>query len=228
MTIEELRSEYSRLIMSNLIEESVEFLDITISCLVDVLKNNHKDKLPSQYLADSKMILQMVMSKQLHLRKILLEGASFTDSDGKTIFDGLIDPTVINGMVRNLYEMVCMYHIIYERPKSDDSKTIMYGLWTIAGLKFRQRFKDVARSPENREKVKEEADKVDQFIEVIKATELYQNMDEKNKGKVDRLLQIKDYKCVIAEDGQVSLISWQDIGNLITEGSSMFENIYTY
>lgn len=225
-TQEQLRKEFLRLNDANDINTNIEYLDFFIQCYFDIVVNHHDDELYSQAEADAKMLLQMMFTKFIHLRKIL-EGVRFTDNKGIPLINSIIDPTIVSSLVRNIYETVCLFNLVYATPDSEDKKIILYNLWVIAGLKYRQRFSSIVTTQENQEKADREKKQIERYIQEIKATKLYQELDEKNQNKILNKIKEKDFKIKI-EENQVRFLSWQDISTEFITKSHAFEKMYTY
>lgn len=206
----------------------VEILDMFIQCFWDIMEKHRKDKVNGEREREAKLVLQMMFSKLLHLKK-WLEGINFKSRSRNSGINDFIDPTIISALVRNIFELVCLFHLVYRIPETEDEKQILYKLWVIAGLKYRQNFTDVAFSKESQEKAAKERLAIDQLISEIENTSLFQNMDERNQEKIRNRIKAKDYKIKII-DNKVKFLSWQDIANEFTTsaGSDVFKRMYTY
>ena len=123
MDLDKLRSEVLRLNDANDIPTIQEYLEFFIQCFYDLVKNHHEDKVFSTDKADAKLVLQMMSMKLLHLNKLLKE-EPFLNSKGATLLPPIIDPTIVSTLVRNFYEAVCMFNIVYDVPDTEDKKKI--------------------------------------------------------------------------------------------------------
>lgn len=226
MNQEQLRRELMRFIGSSDLRTKTELFDIFIQCYFDIIVNHHEDKVYKQSEADAKMIIQMMFSKLIHLRKIL-EGVSFTNKEGNCLIDNIIDPTIVTSLVRNFYETVCLFNLVYIIPDSDEKKQILHNLWVISGLKFRQRFATFATTNENIEKIEEEQEKITNCIDNIKSTQLFKGLDVKNKDKILKKIKEKDFKIKIIENN-VQFLTWQEISKEFIVKSDLFDQMYTY
>jgi len=72
---------------------------------------------------DARMILQMTFSKIHHIKKVV-ERMNFKSSDGKVV-DDIIDPTVIAVLIRNIYETIGMFQLVYIKPSEVDESKIL-------------------------------------------------------------------------------------------------------
>lgn len=226
MTQEQLRQEVMRFVEANDIPTNIRYLDYFIQCFYDLVAKHHEDVLYTQAEADAKIVLQMMFSKLIHLRK-LFEGVTFINKEGTQLINPIIDPTIISSLVRNVYETVCMFNIVYDVPDTKDKKKILYNLWVIAGLNYRQRFSKIIKNPENTLKAEEEKEKIEILTREIKETQLYKDLDAVNKSKIDTKIKKKDYKIKI-KDNKVNYLDWQKISDNFISKSDMFGNMYTY
>src|SRR5690554_4969750 len=111
MNVQELRNHCSSLWAVDSIEKSIELMNIFHEFLFLVISKHHEDKVYTQPKADAKIILQMMFTKSMHINK-LLHGVGFESKSGGKL-NHIIDPTVIASLVRNIYETVCLFHLIY-------------------------------------------------------------------------------------------------------------------
>lgn len=221
-----MREECSRLFMCKTIEDNYELLNIYLEYFFQVINNHHSEKVYSYANRDAKMVNQMIFTKVAHLKSIV-EGINFKSHDGLQLA-GVVDPTVVAALIRNVYETVAMFHLIYRRTKTADEKAILYGLWVSSGLKYRQRFENVITTEENRAKLESEKKQIDDIKKEIQATELYKQLSEKNQNKILSKIKEKDYKIWFNEDNNVEFLSWQDITKFIGLRNDLLDNIYGY
>ena len=65
---EELRKQCSRLFFCKTINDSFELMDIFAEVLYQLMMKHHKEPVYNQADADAKMIVQMMLTKTLHLK----------------------------------------------------------------------------------------------------------------------------------------------------------------
>ena len=225
MNKEELRAEFIRLTNLETVEECIELIDIFLDHLWSVINVHHKDKVYSHANKDAKIINQMMFTKLTHLRKIV-EGVGYTPKNGDRI-NKIIDPTIVASLTRNIFETVAIFNLIFINTKSDDEKAIIYDLWVISGLKYRQRFKANVSIPENLKILEEEQERINFLIMEIEDTELYNSLDDKNKEKIQNKIKFNDFK-IRFEVNEVKQLAWQDMCDVMKLNKSIFDNIYTY
>jgi len=220
-----MKEEIIRFTTADDIATNIEFLELYIQCFSDIVEKHQLDEVESGLKADAKMILQMLFSKLIHLRKIL-EGVTFINKEGKQLINPIIDATIVITLVRSIYEQVCLFNLIYDSTDDEEKRNLVYYLWVSAGLKSKQRFKDDATTPENKEKVEEDKKKIEELKLAIEDMQTYKDLDASNQGKIQKQLQ-KDFKVKI-EGGNVRILSWQDISKEFMTKSDFFDNMYKY
>ena len=162
------------------------------------------DEVDSLAKAEARIINQMMFTKIAQLRETV-KGIEFEYQDSH--LNNIIDPTIVASNVRNIYETVALFNLIFVNTKSSDEQLILYNLWVHSGLKYRQRFENLTNSEENKEKLESEKKEIENIISEIKNTELYKSLDERNQGKIDTKVKEKDYKMSFNGD-KVEFHSW--------------------
>lgn len=224
MNQEQLRSEFKRIITAETIQGHSELLDIFIHCFFDMVINEPK---PNDIIEDdARIMLQMITSKLLHLKK-MYEGVGYINKARIKLLDGLIDPTVIAVLTRNLYETICAFHIIFINTKTADEKKIVYNLWVISGLEYRQRFKENITLEKHQQKAEIERQSIADLKLGIEKTNLFNHLNEKNKEKVYTAIKNKDYKIRFSK-GQVEILSWADISKILFIEERVIKQMYNY
>ena len=221
----EARIECKRLFGTKTLDDSLDLLEIYLKFFFNVIQKHHHEEVYSYADRDAKMILQMMFTKTAHIKRVL-SGIEFYSEEGVTL-NKIIDPTTVAVFIRNIYETVAMFNLIYRRTKSEDEKLILYNLWVHSGLKYRQRFEVVATTQQSKEKVDNEKKQIQQLISEIENTELYKNLAEKDKNKIQTKIKEKDYKICFSE-GKVKFLSWQEITTEMELKNDLLDNIYAY
>jgi hypothetical protein len=220
MTKEELRNECSRLFACKTIADSNDLLDIYAEFLFKAVQNHHKEAVYTQAEADAKLIIQMMLTKVLHL-KTVIAGISFTAKDSSTL-NKIIDPTIVASLIRNIYETTAMFNLIYRNPKSKEERDILYLLWVHSGLKYRQRFGNVVTTEENKKKQEEEKNSIDKIVTEIENSTLFKSLDEKNQGKIRTKLKDRDY-LIRFKDKEVVFLHWHELTKVIGVKDGMLD-----
>ncbi len=225
INIDQLRKDCIRLFFCETINDSIDLLDVYSEFLFRTVIHNHKDPTYSKADADAKMVIQMMLTKTLHLKNVV-SGFSYKGNDG-TILDKIIDPTIVASSIRNIYETVGMFNLIYRFCKTEDEKTILYNLWVHSGLQYRQRFESIIRTKESAEKLEDERKQIRQCVKNIESTSLFKQLNDKDQKKIHTRLKEKEY-LVMFENNKVSFLHWQELTKVIGVRNGLLDNIYTY
>jgi len=192
---------------------------------MNVIYKHQQDKVESYIDEDAKIINQMIFSKLQHVR-LLLSGVNYISKNGIRL-NTILDPTVIASTVRNIFETICLFHLIFIDTKSHEEKDLLYQLWVISGLKYRQRFSHVATTEESKELIKSEEKQISERENKVKSSELYKSLSFREQEKILKKIKAKDYKIRI-EGNIVKYLSWQDMFNLLDCETTLFDSFYTY
>lgn len=163
------------------VENAQQCLDIFSEFFFDVIEDHVKKPTNKVKLLEAKLLLQMVFTKILHLKNIL-NGISFQK---KNIYlNKIIDPGVVAIIIRNLYETIGLFHLIYIHPDTEEQQDLIYDLWCHAGLRTRQRFKESFEATERRSVLDEEKQDMVLITQSINNNPYFLSLDEHNKKKV--------------------------------------------
>lgn len=223
--IEQLASDCERFYSCKSITDSLELIDIYADFLFLTIRNRKADVAETKELFDARMIFQMMLTKTLHLKSIV-NGISHKSKDG-TVLNNIIDPTILICLIRNLYETVGMFNVIYCNPKSDDERTILYCLWVHSGLLYRNRFETIATTLENIKKLEDDKAYMSQLVKEIENTVLFKNLSEKNQKKIRTRLESKEYLITI-NNNEIRCLKWHELPDVMGIRSGLMTEIYTY
>lgn len=220
-----LRRECVRFFKCETLSDSLELLDTYIELLFQIVKNHHEEPVYTNANADAKTIVQMILTKSLNIKNVV-NGIDYKSKDGYKL-NHIIDPTVVACLIRNLYETVSMFNLIYRSSEASDERDILYCLWVHAGLKYRQRFESVISTEENQLKFEEEKKTAEEYLKFIENTELYKRLDKKNQDKINDRIKRKEYLVRIIDE-KVEFLHWQKLSETMQIRADLFDNIYTY
>ncbi len=222
---ERLKQDCERFYKCTTLEDCSELLDMLAGCLFAIVMHLKDAPAPSDQDKDSRMILQMMLTKILHLKGVI-QGVSFK-AKNNAYLNNLIDPTIVTALVRNIYETVGVFHLIFINTKTDDERNLLYNLWVHSGLKNRQMFASTAQLEESFEKLKAEKKEMDALVVSIKENPLYVRLDTRNREIIDKALKDKRYLIKINGD-TVKEMNWQDLAVTMKVRTGLFDNAYTY
>lgn len=202
MTKEEFQNEFSRLISGETKNDVNDLINIYLGYIFKTIQAQEAKPGDTKALSDAKIINQMIFTKVAHLQQ-LMNGIEFVAPDGSKL-NNIIDPTVVAAAARTIYETVGMFNTTIVK-KAEEERLILNNLWSIAGLKYRQRFAKPNSSPETLVKIAEEKAHIDRMIAEIKATALYLALSPDDKEKIERKIRSKEYN-IRFEAGEVKQV----------------------
>lgn len=225
MTNDSFRKDCKRLFKCETIHDCIDMIDIYVGFFTKVISID--EDVESLTVADleAKQLFNMMLSKSLHLRKIL-EGITF-NSYMSIKASNVIDPTIVAILIRNIYETVAVFNLIYRQPKSKEEKNIIYKLWVLSGLKYRQRFEDNATTSENREKLENERVQISNIESTIKNSTLFEELDNEGQKCILNRIKKKDYK-IIFENEKVRSLQWYELADVMGMKKGLMDNIYNF
>lgn len=226
MTRSELRKIQLKFTMLRNISDCIELGEIFLEHMWNVINDHYNVAVNTYAEKDAYMINQMMFTKLTHL-KVLLEGVGYKSPSGGKL-NKIIDPTIIASLVRNIFETCAVFNLIFRQTNSEEEMIIIYNLWSISGLNYRQRFESNIESEESQEKIELERIEIEKLIEEIKQTSVYKNLTEKSKEKIESRIEHKDFRIVFNGNKIKCYTSWQDLCDVMHLNEKIFENIYTY
>ncbi len=224
MTKEQLKKEASRLLSCKNLDDCYELISIYQKFIFIIIRDYQQDKVNSKPYADAEIILQMVFTKVCYLEKVF-HGIDYKYEN--RFLNRFIDPTIFALLLRNIYETVALFNLIYINTKSEDELIIIYNLWVHSGLKYRQKFKNNMKANENKNKLEKEKEQIEGLIKEIKETNLYKSLNKKNQDKIKTKLKTKDYR-ISFSGKEVEFLNWQDMTKTLGLKINSLDNIYNY
>lgn len=231
-----LLSEIGRLTTFNDLATGVEILDIYSNCLLTIIFRHHNDRNTTQREADARLICQMMLTKTLHLKNVL-GGIEFTNQEGARI-NPIFDPTIAASIVRNTYETVGFFNLLFRHTTEQEQRLVIHCLWYLASLNYRQRFEIPEVGPDGgeelqrlaneiQEKAENERRRIQELTAIIERTNLYIGLSQRNKDKIHTMIRGKKF-LVDFSGNNVNLLIWEDMGTTIGNPRGHFNTIYTY
>lgn len=203
-----------------------EMLDKYCSCFFEIILRHHKDSVSTQAQADTRILFQMMFSKALNVQ-LLLNGVGYDNR--KSCLNKIIDPTILYTVARNIYEALCAFELVNIIPDTDDKRIIIYHLFQISGLQYRQRFFTAENMTQERQELcNTEKQEIDESLNIIRGTELYFSLKQKDKGKIEKAIKNKEYQIMIDANNEVKLLGWKDIPRQFGAVDMDIGSLYTY
>lgn len=225
MTQDELRAKFEKYLLFPGMIEYKETFEVFSNFFINVVHKHHMDAVNNYADGQAKIVLQMMMTKTLHLLS-LIKGVEFSSSDG-VVLKNIIDPTVIGIVVRNMYETIGMFNTIYRLQEDAEKKKIVYNLWVIAGLSYRQNLLPESTNPEIVAKRNTELIDIKTLEKEIQDTEIYKNLDAKNQDLIANRIKKKEYLIKI-ENYKVHFLNWQSLTSTIGIKENALSSVYNH
>lgn len=149
------------------------------------------------------LLYQMTLLKCLSI-KTLYRNHSFTSEIGGNHIPSILDPMSMWAIVRSQFEAFCNFNNIYLQTSTPEKKDLVYSLWVISGLKYRQKYETDTMNAENTTKKEKEAKEIIEITNHIKSTTLFRSMDEKEKGKIDSYIKNAVFQVYFKDDKLVT------------------------
>jgi len=219
-----LRESAKYLFSLKTIEATNDMINVLSNCLFKIFYEHANIPNKNSSERDAKLVAQMLFTKLLSLSQ-MLEGIEFQSNHGLKL-NRIVEPTVIAGLVRTFLETISMFNLIYIYPKNDEERLILYNLWVVAGLKYRQRF-IITNNQESKKKQIEEAKIITKLIGEIEQTSTHKSLSDKGKIIIKNTIQKKDYKIQIVNH-EVRQLAWQEIVPLMGIREDLMGQIYAY
>lgn len=210
MDLEGLRSECKRLWNVEDFKNLPILIDIYKNCLFQMIMGHSKVTEDNIQRVEAKLIAQMMFTKLAHLEQVC-SGIEFKARDGSVNLNKIIDATIVGSMVRGIFEMVGVFNMVFVDPKSDEERLILYNLWVISGLNYRQRFNSKITLPESLAKSRQEKIKIDKYTKAIEQTNLFNKLKEKDQQKLIGLIDQKKFSVYFDGKGLKVINGFQEI-----------------
>lgn len=209
--------------------ENFETADKVLSVFLDfygnVMYDHHYDAVRTQREADAHIILQMFFSKALHF-KHLLKGVILKND--RLNMNRILDPTLLFTLVRNQYECLCLFELINIIPNSEEKKDFLSLIHQISGLKYRQRFKSQATTPESICKLEKEAEIIDSDVQIVKSSSVFNTLDSNSKNVVHDAIKHRKYQLFFKNDTKLQELGWKDFADKFGMKKNCIDNLYSY
>ena len=204
-----IRDEYGRLMNGKTEKDHYDSFTNIIDSGFKILGNFEHKQWDNNAEHDSFILLQMNLVKALSILKIY-DGLYYKNSIAKDVnFNGLKDPFSLWALVRAQFENFCTFNNTFIDTTKDE-QDLLYKLWVLSGLNYRQRFASYITLEENRQKqLKEQKDILD-ITNEIKENKLYKGFDPKDQEKVNTAIKKKNFQLTVKKN-KVLNVSWQDM-----------------
>lgn len=144
-----------------------------------------------------------------------------------------LDPASIWGLVRAQYELFAAFNNIFIQHTGDEQE-VLYNLWVISGLKYRQQFwKPLADdriphelAPELLAKADAELKTLEHLVQKVQQSETFRKLAPEKQAELNEAMKKKEFKFFF-KTGVPIKQAWHELFNR-TIASEIFAPFYTY
>lgn len=210
MTKEEYRMYQFRYTLGENWNDSIESFNL-ITDLASKLLDDADDVLKrrNDVSMDGHWLLRLTVNRSTSIKKLYQELEGTNKLTGKK-YSTHIDPFSIYTLVRSQFEAYCIFNNMFIQHTGDQQRLIYY-LWIISGLEYRQRFAaDV--TPEAQRKVRTEAASIQQYYLKLFALDSYKKLDEKSKTHLnEQIIKDKNIQGKFMSDTSICKQAWHQL-----------------
>jgi hypothetical protein len=220
------RSEYQRLIIPKDLSTAHESYMAVVDTAFKIMHDQFGKNITVMG-NDGQLLFQMVLLKSLSIQS-MAEGRSYQNAiEGKmALTPDTIDVFGIWNIVRSQFESVCTYNHIYIRPTDDNECEMLYDLWQVVGLKYRQRFSMQLIGEENKKKAAAELQDIADLTNRIKDNVFYKSLQISEQQKILNAIKDKTFQ-IYFDAGRAKKCAWHELcKNMGT--NDLFEELYTF
>jgi len=154
-------------------------------------------------------------------------------TDPKHSLKPTLDPASIWGLVRAQYELFAAFNNIFIQHTSAE-RDVLYKLWVISGLKYRQHFRKPLRddriphelAPELLAKADAELKSIEHLMQKVQQSATYQGLSQEKQLELNEAMKKKEFKFFFKAGVPIKQ-AWHELFNR-TIASEIFAPFYTY
>lgn len=194
-----IRDEFLRLHNGENYSDRLDSFNNVVDTAFKILYEDQKRTYKTQFKQEANLLYQMTIMKCLSLQK-LIDGIYYTNPISKLKFTGLYDTFSIYSVIRSVFESICIFNNIYIFPIKEESKMLLYYLWVISGLKYRQRFESNVVSQKGEKKLKEESEEIKKAEQKIYTNSYFISLPKKEQKKIGKALNNNKFQFYFEND----------------------------
>ena len=211
--------------MCNTIENSKVCISSILKLYFRLISTSHNYACKNQAEADCIMSMQMMFTRGCSFVQ-LLEG--FNYQDGEVVLNRIIDPSVLFSLVRDVYESLCSFELVYILPDTDEKKELAYNIYLISGLRERQNY-DI-RTQDASELKADELKEINEANDKIKQLGYYQHLSKEDQDHIQAKIdsQHPRYRMLYGDDALTRKVDWEDAYKLIGIKEEVLKDMYNF
>lgn len=201
-------------------------LDSMLHSMLTLSKSMRGKKVRHEYDNYANLMFQMIFSKAIYFRRNI-DTVRVQDGEDCLIYD---DPAVILNLVRQLYEAICTFAIVFCIPNTPDKRMILYNIYVITGLRKRSNFNYEANPEAAKKKLSMDKEEIDSKIKEIENSDFFSQLNDKNKKQLRKYMEGYDFPpFVLSDDYEVSeKIKFENIPNFLNVKDIIIRDQYRY
>lgn len=209
MVSEAFRNEWGRLLNGRDERSRMDAYMIIIDSGFKILSDIRDIKYGSSITNEANLIYQMSMLKMLSCSR-LIAAIRYQNPYTDFILTDLRDPFSVWAIIRAQFEAFCNFNHIYRYHDNQDMQKLIYQLWVLSGLKYRQRHEVSAGS--SIEKMGKEKVMIEELVSEIESSQLYISLPLTEQTNIKRSIKEKDWK-ITYDGGVIKKLDWQKLFN---------------
>lgn len=201
-------------------------LDSMLHSMLMLSKSMRGQKVSHEYDNYANLMFQMILSKAIYIRRNI-DTIKVQDGYDCLVYD---DPAVVLNLVRQLYEAICTFAIVFCIPDTSEKRMILYNVYVITGLRKRSGFNYEANPEEAKQKLSADQKDMNAKIAEIEDSDYFKHLDDKNKKLLRKYIEGYDFTpFVLSDDYMVSeKIKFEDIPNHLCVNEIITRDVYRY
>lgn len=212
------------ILLCNTIEDSKECISSILNYF-RLISTSHSYGCTNQAEADCIMSMQMMFTRGCSFVQ-LLEG--FNYQDGEVALNRIIEPSVLFSLVRDVYESLCSFEIVYILPDTEEKKELAYTIYLISGLRERQNY-DI-RTQDASELRADELKEINEANDRIRQLSYYKHLSKDDQDHIQAKIdsQHPRYRMLYGDDVLTRKVDWEAAYKLIGIKEEVLKDMYNF
>lgn len=223
---DKVNSQMVQYLLTQNVEELKYVMDTMLHCMLSLSKSMRGKTVKHEYDNYANLMFQMILSKAIYLRRNI-DTIKIQDGSDYLIYD---DPAVVLNIVRQLYEAICIFAIVFCIPETEDKRMILFNVYATTGLRKRSNFDFRNHQEEAEQKLRADREAMDLMLTEIEESEYYSQLDSKNKKALRKFYDGYDFApFVLFDDFQLSdKVKFEDIPKYLDIKETITQDVYRY
>lgn len=201
-------------------------LDSMLHSMLTLSKSMRGKKVSHEYDNYANLMFQMILSKAIYFRRNI-DTVRVQDGKDCLVYD---DPAVVLNLVRQLYEAICTFAIVFCIPDTPEKRMIVYNIYVITGLRKRSNFNYEANPEEAKRKLCADQKDMEAKMTEIEKSNYFNRLDDRNKKLLRKYVEGYDFTPFVLSDDYIvsEKIKFEDIPNRLCVNEIITRDVYRY